>query len=81
VEAEIYPLAIYPEEPGDFLNQDFLDSAQNHLAHLLPEAARYSDCVKVIHVPAEREGRHLELVMDGERALAFLSWPSATAPA
>jgi hypothetical protein len=81
VEAEIYPLAIYPKEPGDFLNQAFLDQAQNHLANLLPEAARYSDCVKVIHVPSERHGRHLEIVMDGERALAFLSWPSAAAPA
>ena len=81
VEAEIYPLAIYPEEPGDFLNQAFLDEAQNHLANLLPEAARYNDCVKVIHVPAEREGRHLEIVMDGERALAYLSSPQVTAAA
>jgi len=80
VEAEIYPLAVYPEEPGDFLNQAFLDKAQNHLAHLLPEAARYGDCVKLIHVPAEREGRHLEIVMDGERALAYLS-PQVTAAA
>jgi len=78
VEAEIYPLAIYPEEPGDFLNQGFFDKAQNHLAHLLPEATRYNDCVKVIHVPAEREGRHLEIVMDGERALAYLSSPQVT---
>ncbi len=81
VEAEIYPLAVYPEEPGDFLNQAFLDQAQNHLADLLPEAACYSDCVKVIHVPSERHGCHLEIVMDGERALAFLSRPSAAAPA
>ena len=81
VEAEIYPLAIYPEEPGDFLNQAFLDQAQNRLANLLLEAARYSDCVKVIHVPSERHGRHLEIVMDGERALAYLSSPQVTGAA
>jgi hypothetical protein len=73
VEAEIYPLAIYPEEPGDYLNQAFLDEAQNCLATLLPEAARYSNCIKVIHVTEEWNGRHLEILMDGERALAFLS--------
>jgi len=52
-----------------------------HLAKLLPEAACYSDCVKVTHVPAEREGRHLEIVRDGERALAYLSSPQVTAAA
>jgi hypothetical protein len=73
VEAEIYPLAVYPEEPGDYLNQAFLDRAQNYLTTLLPEAARLSDCIKVIHVPTECDGRYLEIVMDGERALAFLT--------
>jgi hypothetical protein len=75
VEAEIYPLAVYPEEPGDYLNLAFLDGAQNHLETLLPEAARYSNCIKVIHVPSEREGQYLEIVMDGERALAYIARP------
>jgi Pyruvate phosphate dikinase, AMP/ATP-binding domain len=70
VEAQIYPLALYPDEPGEFLNWSFLTEAKNVLASLVPRAAHYADCVKVIHVPAEREGHRLEILMDGERALA-----------
>ncbi len=73
VEAQIYPLAVYPEEPGDFLNQDFLDRAGNCLEALIPEAARFAGCIKVIHVPSEQCGRYLQIVMDGERALGYLS--------
>ena len=39
---------------------------------LVPEAADIQECLKVIHVPAEREGHKVEILMDGERALAFL---------
>jgi hypothetical protein len=83
VEAEIYPLAVYPEEPGDYLNQAFLNGAQNHLETLLPPAAGYSNCIKVIHVPSERKEHYLEIVMDGERALAYMARPGddlVTAP-
>lgn len=73
VEAQIYPLAVYPEGPSDYLAQGFLDRAQNHLADLLPEAARLDSCIKVIHIPGERSGYRLEIIMDGERALAFLA--------
>lgn len=73
VEAQIYPLAIYPEEPGDFLNQEFVEHAQNHLAALLPEAADYAACIKVVNVPGEREGRRLEIAMDGQQALAYFA--------
>ena len=75
VEAEIFPLAIYPEEPGDYLNRAFLSGAQNHLEALLPEAARYGRCIKVIHVPSERKEHYLEIVMDGDRALAYMARP------
>lgn len=73
VESQIYPLALYPDEPGDFLNRAFVEAASNHLATVLPEDATYSDCLKVIHVPAEREGRYLEILMDGEQALAYFA--------
>ncbi len=73
VEAHIYPLAIHPDEPDDFLNWDFLENARNMLTTLLPDAVESAECLKVIHVPAEREGYRLEVLMDGERALAYLS--------
>lgn len=73
VEAQIYPLAVYPEEPGDWLNADFFDSAHNQLAALLPGDYGFAECVKVIHVPAERAGRRLDIAMDGERAVAYFA--------
>jgi hypothetical protein len=76
VEAQIYPLAIYPEEPDDLLDQKFIEYARNQLRDLLPEAAAYNDCIKVIHVPTEREGCRLEIAMDGQRALAYFAQPS-----
>lgn len=73
VEAQIFPLAIYPEEPGDWLNQEFVDGSHNRLAALLPEASEYEECIHVIHIPTDREGCKLEIVMDGEKALAYFA--------
>jgi hypothetical protein len=78
VESRIYPLAIYPGEPGNPFNKAFFDSALNALPALLPEDARYAESVKVIDVPSVTGGRVLELVMSGDdgKALAFLTRPS-----
>ncbi len=75
VESHIYPLAIYPGEPGNPFNEAFFASALNALPALLPGDARYADFVKVIDVPATTGGRTLELVMSGDdgRALAYLA--------
>ncbi len=72
VEAEIYPLAVYLGESGDFLNQEFLGQASNCLTEILPES-KYCDCIKLICIDKERPGYHLEVIMDGEQGLAFLS--------
>jgi hypothetical protein len=73
VEAQIYPLAVYPDQPGDFLNRDFLGHAHNHLTTWLPEAAAHDQCLKVIHIDAERPNYQVEISMNGERALAYLA--------
>jgi hypothetical protein len=75
MEAHIYPLAVYPGEGGDFLNDEFLRQTRNALDTLLPKDAGCGDCVKVIHVPSEREGYYLEIAMDGRQALAYLARP------
>jgi len=74
VEANIYPLALYPGEPGVVFNAEFLDRAPNALAELLPDDAHRGEYIKVISVPAVTGGRHLHLVMntDQERAIAYL---------
>lgn len=71
VEAQIYPLAVYPDLPGDMLNQAWLDRAQNLLGALLPEAEPLQNVLKVIHIPTQRPGHLLEISMDGERAVAY----------
>ncbi len=71
VEAQIYPLAIYPDLPGDLLNQAWLDRAHNSLVALLPDAAPLAEVLKVIHIPTQRPGYLLEISMDGERAVAY----------
>ncbi len=73
VEAQIYPLAVYPEQPGDYLNREFLDLAHNQLTTLLPQDAVYGQCIKLISIDAARAGFQLEISMNGERALAYLS--------
>jgi hypothetical protein len=76
VESQIYPLAVYPDQPGDLLNEEFFNRAKNQLAALLPEAADYADALKVFHVPGERPGCSLEIHMDGERALGYFAGAS-----
>jgi uncharacterized membrane protein len=51
-----------------------LTQAKNHLRELLPGDARSnSKYMKIIHVPSERLGQHLEIAMDGKKALAYFA--------
>jgi hypothetical protein len=73
VESQIYPLAIYPEDHEDHFNWDFIKDSENQIQKFIPEQTRASQCIKVIHIPSERPGYHLELVMDGQTALGYLT--------
>src|SRR5512144_1769317 len=73
VESQIYPLAVYPEEPGDHLNLDFLRRSENQISKFLPKQTKANQCIKVVHIPAERPGHYLEVIMDGQRALGYLT--------
>jgi hypothetical protein len=79
VETRIYPLAVYPDDEPDFLNTDFLARAHNQIDKHLSEPAGIGRCIKVIHIPTERPGYHLEVFMDGQRGLGFLSRAAAQA--
>jgi len=74
VEAQIYPLPLYPDDPETLFNWQFFESVPNALGRLLPDCAEYSDYVKVIDVPAFTGGRTVEIIMDGEKdeALGYL---------
>ncbi|MFN3741198.1 MAG: PEP/pyruvate-binding domain-containing protein [Anaerolineales bacterium] len=72
VETRIYPLAIYPEEGDDYLNWNFLQQAQNCLLSFLPQApASLQSCLKVIHIPTERPGQRLEILLTGQKGMGY----------
>ncbi|GAB4480085.1 MAG: hypothetical protein Kow00124_26440 [Anaerolineae bacterium] len=75
VEADIYPLPLYPDARGIIYREAFFKQAPNVLAHLLPADERYSPYIKVIDVPAASGGHTLSIVMDGETdyAVAYFS--------
>jgi hypothetical protein len=73
VETCIYPLAISEEVPGDYLNLPFIRQAADQMPRLFPEGSHISPCIKLIHIPSERPGCHLEIAMDGRQALAYLA--------
>jgi hypothetical protein len=73
VESQIYPLAVHPGESGDLLNLDFIAKSENQIQKFIPEQTKASRCIKVIHIPTERPGYHLEIVMDGQSGLGYLT--------
>lgn len=70
VESNIYPLAIYLEDPDVQFNQSFFYDTPNQLAKFLPEAAGCADAIHLIDVASFRPDHHLELVMDDEKGEA-----------
>ena len=73
VESQIYPLAVYPEEYGDHLNSDFIQQSKNQIQKFITEQTKASRCIKLIHIPIERPGCSMELLMDGQKALGYLT--------
>ena len=73
VEAEIFPLILYPQDPETLFDLEFFRDAPNVLAELLPDDADYADDVKVIDVLGST-GKWLEVIMNGakEEALGYL---------
>lgn len=72
METQIYPLAISPEEAEDRLNLDFIQQATDQMSRFFPTPNKTSHCIKLIHIPTERPGCFLEIVMDGERGLGYI---------
>ncbi len=71
IEANIYPLAIYLDDPGIEFNHEFFYDPPNQLTDYLPDAGDCSDTVRLIEVASFRPGYHLELVMDDEKGQAL----------
>jgi pyruvate,water dikinase len=71
VESNIFPLAIYLEDPEVQFNHPFFYDTPNHLADYLPDAAGCADVIRLIEVASFRPAHHLELIMDDEKAQAL----------
>jgi hypothetical protein len=67
VEAEIVPIAIYPDEKGTFMDEDFLLKAENRLTADLPDHAHHASVVHLIHVPTSTNGHLLHIYQDGKK--------------
>lgn len=65
VEARIVPLAIYPDEPGVIFMEGFMLEAENLLAALAPDLARFESVAHVIDVCASTGGLLLQVYQDG----------------
>jgi len=74
IESNIYPLAIYLDDPDVRFNRQFFYETRNHLTVYLPEASKCRQVLRLINVTSFRPGHHLELVMDDEKgqAVAYL---------
>ncbi len=70
VESNIYPLAVYLDDPDAQLNRAFFYDTPNQLEAVLPEASECSDTLRLVEVASFRPGHHLELGMDDEKAQA-----------
>jgi hypothetical protein len=75
VESKIFPLSLYPDNPNNVFNQEFINRSPNILASFLPEFAAYSDHIKVINVPEVSQGKLMRVVMNAEesKALGYLT--------
>lgn len=74
VESNIYPLAIYLDDPETIFKRSFFYETPNHLSKVLPDQKEWECCLRLIEVSSYRPGCSLELVMDDDagRTVAYL---------
>ncbi len=74
LESQIYPLAVYLDDPEAIFNRAFFYDTPNHLSELLPQAHDLEDCLRLIEVDSYRPGSQIDLIMDDEKnqAVALL---------
>jgi pyruvate,water dikinase len=82
VEAGIRYLPLYPDDPENAFKESFLMGSESVLPALLPEYAELGHCLRVIDVPAVRDGQVLRLFMnaDLDEAVAVLQSADSDGP-
>jgi hypothetical protein len=74
MEAKIFPLAVFLDDPDAVFDHEFFYSTPNHLRQWTLADETTCNCLRLIAVSDFRPGHHLTLVMDDDegRAVGFL---------
>jgi len=74
LEAQIYPLALYLEDPGTVFQRSFFYDTPSHLEKMVPGSANMKDVLRLIRVRDYARDKRLKVIMNEERstAIAFL---------
>lgn len=70
LESQIYPLAVFLDDPEAIFNRGFFYDTPNRLSKLLPETHNLEHCLRVIDVKDYRPGYHIDLIMDDDKGQA-----------
>ncbi len=70
LESQIYPLAIYLDDPASIFNKVFFDDTPNRVQEFIEIDARLLPALKVVRVADFRPGGHLRIVMSDEKSQA-----------
>lgn len=70
IESQIYPLAIYLDDPASIFNKKFFDEMPNRVEEFIEIDARLVPALKVIRVTDFRPGAHMRIVMSDEKSQA-----------
>ncbi len=78
VEASIKYLPLYPDDKDVIFNEEFLLNSNNIFQQLLPEFSFLKDCIRIIDVSGETEGKIVKVLLnaDKDEAMAYLENPS-----
>ena len=74
IEAQIYPLAIYLDDPASVFERKFFDEMPNRVEEMIQIEPRLLAALRLIRVTDFRAGAHLRIVMSDEKsqAVAYL---------
>ena len=78
VEMDMLYFAVFPERSGHAFHEAYFDAAENCLAQLLPDDARWAETIKVIEYTGQARTPALQLHVDSmkQRGLCYLRTPT-----
>jgi len=70
LEAQIFPLAIYLDDPSSVFNRAFFDQTPNRVEEWIQVEEKLRNALRLVKVSDFRPGRHLRIVMSDEKSQA-----------